>query len=148
MKNSDYVYGNTARNLYVTQPARHTDYDHEIEIRRRAKVKPKRKIDRGAVVIASITLVIAFFVCFSYLQKQFQTTYMSKNLVSLENQVVELQKQNAESFEKLGSQTDLTQIYQKATKELGMIHAKNNQIFTYESARSNQVKQYGDIPSR
>ena len=43
--------------------------------------------------------------------------------------------------------TRLTAIYNKATKQLGMVAASENQMDTYESRKSTQVRTHGDIPA-
>ena len=37
--------------------------------------------------------------------------------------------------------------YNKATKQLGMVAASENQMDTYESRKSTQVRTHGDIPA-
>ena len=138
-----YIYGSAA-------PAYRPDPQREIRKERgpqRAPHRvPKKKVDKVAVLIATATFAIAFFVCFSYLQKQFQSTYLSKNIVSLENEIVELEKQNAAASDEVKTSSNLKRIYKKATKELGMVSAKNSQVFSYKSKKSNQIRQYADIP--
>lgn len=138
---NEYIYGSAA-------PDRRKRIDPGTEIRKIEKRKPKKKIDKVAVVLAMVTFSLVFFVSFNYLQKQFQATYLSKNIVSLENEIVELEKQNQAASEKVETAMDLSVIYKKATSELGMVHAKNNQVLAYESKKSNQVRQYGNIPSK
>ena len=66
--------------------------------------------------------------------------------MNLENEVVELEKENATLSESVENSIDLGTIYQKARKELGMVSAKDNQVFYYQSKKSTQVRQHGDIP--
>lgn len=138
-----YVYGSAAH-AYTAEPARRRKPEQEPA--RRGKRKPKTRVDKVSVLITLVSLTVAFLVCFSYLQKQFETTYLSKSLVSLENEVVELEKQNAALSEEMDLAMDLSKIYELATKELGMVHAKDNQVYTYISQKGNQVKQHGNIP--
>ncbi|MBP3702403.1 MAG: septum formation initiator family protein [Lachnospiraceae bacterium] len=140
-----YVYGSTARELY-TQPVRTPRREEEQEVVRRPKRKPKKKIDRVSVLIFAVTLAAAFFVCFSYLSKRFEATYLGNEIVKLENEVVELEKENATLSENVENSIDLGTIYQKARKELGMVSAKDNQVFYYQSKKSTQVRQHGNIP--
>ena len=41
---------------------------------------------------------------------------------------------------------DLSQVYEIATGELGMIQPVDNQVYKYDNKKSDMVKQYGDIP--
>ncbi len=87
-----------------------------------------------------ITFAIAFSVCYYYLQLQFQNTYLGKSVVGLESEVVELEKENSNDLQALEENVDLAGIYKKATRELGMASARKNQIYTYESKKSTQVR--------
>ncbi len=78
--------------------------------------------------------------CYYYLKLQFQNTYLSKGVVGLESEVVEMEKENSNALQELEEELDLGAIYKKATKELGMKSAKSDQIFTYESKKSTQVR--------
>lgn len=140
-----YVYGSTARQLYA-EPVRRTRHEEEKEVIRRPKRQPKKRIDRVSVLIFAITLSVSFFVCFSYLQKSFKAHYLSNEIVGLQNEVVELEKENANLSESVENSIDLGTIYQKAVKELGMVSAKDNQVFYYKSKKSTQVRQHSDIP--
>lgn len=140
-----YIYGSAAP-AYQPMPERkrHT----EGEPGRRPKQQPKRRVDKVAIILSLAVLLLAFYIGFSYLQKQFEITYTEKSIVKLEKQILELEKQNANELEKLDTTVDLSSVYEKAIKELGMVHAKDNQVFTYEGKKSDQIKQYGDIPSK
>lgn len=142
-KNIRYVHGSAAP-AYTNSPAR--KIEREQERRPRTKRKQKKRVDKVSLIVVGISLTISFLVCFQYLRAQFEATYLSKNLISLENQVIELEKQNMTLSEQIDESIDLSKVYTKATKELGMVQAKNNQVFTYLSHKGNQVKQYGDIP--
>ena len=54
---------------------------------------------------------------------------------------------NATAEKELDDSVDLTAIYNKATKQLGMVAASENQMDTYESRKSTQVRTHGDIPA-
>ncbi len=136
-----YVYGSAARQLHA-EPARRIE-KQPIRQPQRKPQPARRRVDKGAVVLIVATFAIAFLVCFGYLRLQFQNTYMKKHVVQLENEVVEMEKQNSTELQKLEESVDLGNIYKKATKELGMKNAKNNQIYTYESKKSTQVRLHG-----
>lgn len=134
-----YIYGNTARNLYA-EPVRRVEREPERRPQRRPQPVRKRRVDKISVVLIAITFAIAFSVCYYYLQLQFQNTYLQKNVVELEREVVEIEKQNSNALQALEQEVDLGEIYKKATKELGMSSAKSNQVFSYESKKSTQVR--------
>ncbi len=67
---------------------------------------------------------LTFFCCngcrYLYLRLQFQSTYLNKSVVKLQSEVVEMEKKNATAEKELDDSVDLTAIYNKATKQLGM----------------------------
>lgn len=134
-----YIYGNTARKLSAG-PARRIEREPGRRPQRRPQPVKRRRIDRVSVAFIVITFAIAFSVCYYYLKLQFQNTYLSKGVVGLESEVVEMEKENSNALQELEEELDLGAIYKKATKELGMKSAKSGQIFTYESKKSTQVR--------
>ena len=134
-----YVYGSAARQLNA-EPARRIEKDPVRQPERRPKPRVKRRVDRLSVLLIVITFAIALTVCYYYLKLQFQNTYLSKGVVGLESEVVEMEKENSNALQELEEELDLGAIYKKATKELGMKSAKSGQIFTYESKKSTQVR--------
>ena len=140
-----YIYGSTARVL-EREPLRR----QEEEIRRRQRTsprtQPKPRIDKVAVILTCLTFLSVMVVGIAYLHLQFQSTYLNKSVVNLQNEVLELGRENAAAQMNLENSLDLSEVYEIATKKLGMAEAKDNQIFTYESKKSTQVRQHGTIP--
>ena len=46
----------------------------------------------------------------------------------------------------INTSIDLNKIYEIATKELGMVYAKKDQVLLYDKTESEYVRQYEDIP--
>lgn len=140
-----YVYGNTARN---TAPRPY--YNNEEEIRRRQQERkqhnkrrqPKPRVDKVAVFLTCMTFAAVMVVGIFYIHLQFKSTYLSKSVVELESEVVEMEKTNKAAMTELENSLDLKEIYKKATKELGMKAASQEQIYTYESKKSTQIRQH------
>ena len=132
-----YIYGNTAEKL----PERPVHRERRVPQRR---VNPKRKarVDKVSVALIVLTFAIAFSVCYYYIQLQFQSTYLNKSVVLLESEVVEMEKENANAIQALEQDLDLGTVYNKATKELGMRSAKRDQILSYESKKSTQIRMH------
>ncbi len=151
-KTASYVYGSAARTA-----APRPYYNNEEEIRRRQKERqeyrkrqrrqPKPRVDKVAVLLTFITFAAVMFVGIFYLHLQFQSTYLSKSVVNLQSEVVNMEKDNAAAEIELENSVDLDTIYEKATKELGMRQATSDQIYIYESKKSTQVRQHGSIPT-
>lgn len=134
-----YVYGNAARKLQA-EPARRIEREPSGSPHRRPKPHVKKRVDKISVLLIMVTFAIALTVCYSYLQLQFQNTYLSKSVAALEREVLEMETENSNELQALDEDVDLNEIYKKATKELGMQRAKSDQIFTYESKKSTQVR--------
>ena len=142
-----YVFGTAAR-AYDTMP----DFDeHEgRRVSREPRVieRPvsKPRIDLFSVGLIVLTFAAVMIVGIIYLNLNFQSTYLSKSVVKLQGEVVELQKSNTAMSEQLEDGVNLKEIYKKATKELGMKPMKKSQIVTYLSKKTNEIRQYAAIP--
>ena len=143
-----YVYGSAATRWEV-QPFPGDEFERrrQRQQRPRPQAKPKARIDRVAVLFTCLTFLAVMTAGILYLHLQFQSTYLNKSVVKLQSEVVEIEKQNAAAEKELDNDVDLTAIYNKATKELGMVAAREDQIDTYESRKSTQVRRHGDIPA-
>lgn len=145
-----YQFGNTARKI-----APRPYYNNEEEIRRRQqerierkkRAKPRPRLDKVSVLLTCITFACVMVVSIFYLHTQFQSTYLRKNVIQLEREIVEMEKVNKASITELENTVDLKRIYKKATGELGMRKATQDQIYTYESKKSTQIRQHGSIPA-
>ena len=66
--------------------------------------------------------------------------------VALQSEIQEQKISNDEKYEEILNGVDLSQIYKKATRKLGMVRADNNQVFKYKNKKSDMVKQYAKVP--
>lgn len=158
-----YEDGNTVRRIYDNpydynvQPQRRLPLTEE-EYRRLKKQdkngnKRKRKashriasMDIVSFLCLSISIGVTLYMCISFLMVQSQITSMSKETAKLQSELIELQNKNNSALERIESSVELSKVYEIATKELGMVHANNNQVITYENAESDYVRKYADIP--
>lgn len=141
-----YIYGSSARALETT-PLRRREEEIRRRQRQQPKPQPKPRIDKVAVLLTVLTFSAVMIIGIAYLHLQFQSTYLSKNVVNLQSEVVELEKENAAAVMNLENSLNLHEIYEKATKKLGMREPKENQVYTYESNKSTQIRQHGSIPT-
>ncbi|MCR5691838.1 MAG: hypothetical protein K6G62_06420 [Eubacterium sp.] len=144
-RNMPYNYGSAARKLQAAQPLRRRQEEIRREQQRQRRAVPKKKIDKVSVILTIITFAAVMFVGMFYIRLQFQSTYLSESVVNLQSEVTNLEKDNAVAEMELDSKLNLQEIYNKAVKELGMTQPKDNQVFTYESKKSTQVRQYSPI---
>ena len=147
--NNDSIDGNNARKLQIIP-----EYGESEELEpinqpaRKKRRKPKTDIgiDLFSVFFLTIAIVVTLYTCIEYLQVQSGLTEQSKEIAELEHNLVKLQNQNKDALSKLNTSLDLNYIYEVATKELGMVYPKDNQVITYESNLSDYVRQYEEIP--
>ena len=145
-RNNVYVFGSAAP-AYDTMP----DYNERSGrvVRREPKVieRPvtKPKVDIFSIGLIGLTFIAVMVVGIIYLNLNFQSTYLSKNVVKLQREVVELEKSNKALDEQLEDGVNLKKIYKKATK-LGMKPMKKSKIVTYQRRKSAEIHAYGEIP--
>ncbi len=142
-----YVYGNTARPLR-SEPLRREEIEKSRRIQQRPNPRKRRKAktDKVAVFLVVITFTAVMMAGIIYLRAKFQATYLEKSVVKLKSEVVEMEKQNA-TVQEMDNSLDLSAVYEKATKELGMKAPDETQIYSYESRKSTQVRTHGKLSS-
>ena len=157
-QNMYYEDGNAARR-YETSPRR---YEADPVRRRREQERPvrrnttykeaARKADASlgfdfrytAVLILMLIMVVAS--CIVMLTVQGEVENKEKRIESLQQQLKDVQSDNAAYENKLSSMYSLEDIYTIATGELGMVYSQNGQIVYYDQESGDYVKQYNDVP--
>jgi len=146
-----YIEGNTARKLN-TVPQR---VERPVEREKREVNERVRRNSRRAkafdlkYTMALMTATIFLFVsCVNMLTMQADVTKQRSEIALLESNLTELTDTNNETSKRLESSVDLTQVYEVATTELGMVYAKNGQVVTYEASNPDYVKQFKDVPAK
>ena len=129
-RKNTYVEGNTVRQLEAV-PKRREEERIEREKRRR------KQLDPGNIAIPGVSVFnIVFMMCVA----------LKKEVVALQSEIQEQKISNDEKYEEILNGVDLSQIYKKATRKLGMVRAENNQVFKYKNKKSDMVKQYAKVP--
>lgn len=157
---NEYINGNTVRkldreysgqrsNLAVVpnrEPYRRPDRNPER--RKKPSVNPAQYTswDLTSLLFMVAALCVTMYVCVSYLQVQHDVVIMDKTIASMESEILELRNKNDAAYSKVDTSVDLAYIYKVATKELGMVHPVENQVFSYKNQKSDYVRQYSDIP--
>lgn len=143
-----YVYDNLAHQLEEvperkSRPVR----------RRRTKVYPQQKpvalpasMELTSFLFLTAAAVVVLVAAFMYLRVQSGITQMKNEVISLQSEITETKQENEDTYQKIMDSVDLSQVYEIATGELGMIQPVDNQVYTYDNKKSDMVKQYGDIP--
>lgn len=146
-----YIYDNTARVLQpverpLERPERQRVPQKHVKSQPRQRRHPLQGLDLFSFLVLLAAMGITLYTCIDYLWVQSRITTTKNEIVGLENQIMDLQNENVAAEESIDSSLNLEDIYKKATKELGMVEATKGQVFTYDSTKSDMVKQYADIP--
>lgn len=141
---SSYVHGSAARQLTAPE-RRQREYEQP---QRHTKTIPKRrkKISILSILFTLSAIAASLYLCVSYVMVYSDITATSKEIASLEAQIADVKASNEVDYEEIDSTVDLSSIYKRATKDLGMVPASKDQIYTYDNRKSDRVVQYSDIP--
>ena len=83
-----------------------------------------------------------------YMRSNSELTRTEQSVAALQSQLQDIQEQNNSLKESLSTTIDLDEVYQIATKRLGMVYADEKQVIYYNSSNSDYVRQYEAIPGR
>ena len=103
-------------------------------------------MDLPYVIMLTIASVFTLYLCINYLHVQSSITARMHNIERMEAQLEKLKAENDALETSINTSVDLNRIYEIATKELGMVYAKKDQVLLYDKTESEYVRQYEDIP--
>ena len=141
------VYQPVRRERPVAVPDRRREAKEDKKRQQVAKTFAAQSWDLTSLLVIIAALAVTFFMCISYLEAQEMITAMSKKAASLESEIMTLKNENDAAYSRISGSVDLQYVYDVAVNELGMVHAKDNQVVAYNSRKSNSVRQYGEIPA-
>ena len=152
--NSAYVHGTAAPELQPyeeeprRQPKRRPAQKQSIRESNRIRRNQERAMymDLPYVVLLTIASICTLYLCVNYLQLQSSITARMHNIEGLEAKLERLKTENDALETSINTSIDLDKIYEIATKELGMVYAKKDQVLLYDKTESEYVRQYEDIP--
>ncbi len=143
MNYSYYTDGSAARRI-EERPERYTEeasgYSKKYSAIRR------RRLNAISVLFTAAAIVASMYLCISYIMSYSNITAMTKEIASLESQISEIRADNEEAYKEIDTSVDLETVYNKATKEFGMVPADKNHVYKYKNKKSDRVIQYSDIP--
>ena len=103
-------------------------------------------MNAGYVFMFSVAMIITLFICVDYLQLRASISSRIKRIEQLQLEVEELITENDTAQLHIESSVNLDEVYEIATKELGMVHPSKEQILLYDKTELEYVKQNEDIP--
>lgn len=139
-----YVYGNLAVKPERRERTRQEKIKHKNQVRRNQE--KQLQMNAGYVLIFSIALIITLFICVDYLQLRASISSRIKRIEQLQLQVEELVTENDTAQLHIESSVNLDDVFEIATKELGMVYPSKDQILLYDKTELEYVKQNEDIP--
>ncbi|MDO5345038.1 MAG: hypothetical protein Q4E91_04780 [Lachnospiraceae bacterium] len=143
---STYVDGNTIRKLQ-TEPRQQKRQNSRTSSATRKNRERALQMNFSYVLFLTVAAVVTVMVCINYLKLQSESTALQKEVTSLSTQLSELKLENDSKYNRIISSVDLEEVKDVAMNELGMVYASESQIKTYDSAESDYVKQYREIPA-
>ena len=154
----------TVRNYYIEEGGAVRKIQVVPEPRRREADRPRRRkanrtyskaakkaeqskgFDLRYTLVLATMLVMVIISCVIMLAVQGSVESKERKIESIQQEIQDIQADNAAYENKLESMYSLDDIYTIATNELGMVYSQNRSIIYYEDAQDDYVKQYGDVP--
>lgn len=144
---SAYIEGNTARQL-AAEPRRRVEERPERQVHRRPKQEPIQmpEIHKASVFFLMLAVAAVCTICVLYISTENSVQKQKDTIVQMQSNIADMKETNKTDYQNILDSVDLSEVYRKATQDLGMVHASKKQIYTYEDKESDMVKQYGEIP--
>ena len=139
------VEGNVARKLH-TEPQRRETIDRPVEVPRRIRKQERNTLSIPYCIFLAAACVLTLTLGAYYLQQQALATSSQKKIASLESDLAELKKTNADELNRVETSVNLDEIRDIAINELGMVYATEENVVLYKNTSQNYVSQYEDVP--
>lgn len=142
---SEYIEGNTVRKIQE-RPESYEVQEYELDREQRRSIKRRRHINALSVIVMAAAIIASMYLCISYIMVYSEITGTSKDISRLRSTISETQASNDEAYKEIDASLSLKDVYEKATKEYGMVPADKNQVYKYDNKKSDRVIQYSEIP--
>jgi cell division protein FtsL len=103
----------------------------------------KNRLLTGYMIMA---VLLTCMMLVGYVSLQTNVTTRMGNIANLENQLSTVNADNKATESRIATNTNLSDIKDRAINELGMQYATSNQIVYYSVDGSDYMSQYKDIP--
>lgn len=139
------VQGNVARNVYAV-PERREQPTGPVAVPRKSRKQVKTTLSIPYCIFLTVACVLTLSLGAYYLEQQALSTSSQKKIASLESELAELKKINADELNRIETSVNLEEIREIAMNELGMIYATQENVVLYKNTRQNYVSQYENVP--
>ncbi len=151
---ASYIHGSAAPKLYPSEREeqlrrrRQQDIGKNVKKHHRIRRNQERAMymDLPYVIMLTLASICTLYLCVNYLHLQSAITARMHNIESMEEKLEKMRTENDALETSINTSIDLNEIYEIATKELGMVYAKKDQVLLYDKTESEYVRQYEDIP--
>ncbi len=140
------VQGNVVRQ-FQTVPNRRERVDGPVEVPRRRRKQVRNTLSIPYCIFLAVACVLTLSLGAYYLEQQALSTSSQKTIASLESQLAELKKVNADELNRIETSVNLEEIRDIAINELGMVYATQENVVLYKNSSQNYVSQYSEVPS-
>lgn len=142
------VHGNVIRKVQVDVPQRQEREQRPVEVTRRNRKVRSNTLSVPYCLFLTVACVLTLILGAYYLQQQALSTKNQKTIASLEGELAEMKKVNADELNRIETSINLEEIREIAINELGMCYATEENVVLYENTHRNYVSQYKDIPQK
>ena len=139
------VEGNVVRKLQAV-PQHLERISGPVEVTLRNRRHEKNTLSIPYCIFLTVACVLTLMLGAYYLQQQALATSSQKKIASLESELAELRKVNADDLNRIETSVNLEEIRDIAINELGMIYATEENVVLYKNTSQNYVSQYGNVP--
>lgn len=149
-----YVHGSAAPKLEPIQepgrsePRRKPKKKSDVRSSHRVRRNQEKALnmDLPYVILLTVASLCTLYLCVNYLHLQSSITGSMHRMEQLEARLEQKRSENDALETAINTSIDLNQIYEIATKDLGMVYAKKDQVLMFDKTESEYVRQYEDIP--
>jgi cell division protein FtsL len=139
------VQGNVVRQ-FQTVPNHPEKVNGPVEVPRRSRKAERSTLSIPYCIFLAVACVLTLSLGAYYLEQQALATSSQKKIASLESELAELKKVNADDLNRIETSINLEEIREIAINELGMVYATKENVILYKNTNQNYVSQYGEVP--
>lgn len=139
------VQGNVVRKI-STAPQHPERVTRPVEVTRRSRRQERNTLSVPYCIFITVACVLTLALGAYYLQQQALSTSSQKKIASLESELAELRKVNADDLNRIETSVNLQEIRDIAINELGMVYATEENVVLYKNTTQNYVSQYEEVP--
>lgn len=139
------VQGNVVRKIQAV-PSRPEKVNGPVEVPKRNRRQEKNTLSIPYCIFLAVACVLTLSLGAYYLEQQALSTSSQKKIASLESELAELKKVNADDLNRIETSINLEEIRDIAINELGMVYATQENVVLYKNTSQNYVSQYDEVP--